>query len=136
MELFDLIKTIFEDPEGYKETSKIDKRKNFFMINRRFSIGHPMQANALNALKINQECAVDVWQKFMRRTYNKTPFWMYIKGIKKTKEDQEKKINISSSTIEEYAKRNNYEIKTIKDALKLYPVEMAKELQSFEKMEK
>ncbi len=136
MELFDLIKTIFEDPDGYKEASKIDKRKNFFMINRRFAIGHPMQANALNSLKINQEQAIDIWQRFMRKTYNKTPFWLYIKGVKKAKEEKEKKINISSATIEEYARRHNYDRKTVLEALNLFPKEMIHELQTFEKIEK
>jgi len=136
MELFDLIKKIFEDPEGYKEASKTDKRKNFFMINRRFAIGHPMQANALNGLKINQEGAVDIWQRFMVKQYNKTPFWMYTKGVKKAKEDNEKKINISTETINEYSRRYNYDRKTVLDALHLFPEEMIKELQTFEKLEK
>jgi hypothetical protein len=136
MELFDLIKNIFESPERYKEASKIDKRKNFFMIQRRFAIAHPLQANALNSLKINQEAAIDVWQKFMRKKYEKTPGWMYIKGTKKAKEDNEKKIKISSSTIQEYAKLYGYQIKAVNDALKLYPEKMAAELQAFEKIEK
>jgi hypothetical protein len=136
MELFDLIKRIFEDPEGYKEASKLDKRKNFFMINRRFSINHPMQANALNGLRINQEEAIDVWQKFMRKLYNKTPYWMYTKGVKKANEEKEKKINISSAVVQDYAKRNMYDQKSVWDALNLFPEKMVKELQEFEKMSK
>ena len=136
MELFNLIKKIFEDPKGYKEATKIDKRKNFFMINRRFAIGHPMQANALNALKINQESAVDVWQKFMSKQYNKTPYWMYTKGVKKAQEEKERKINISNAVIEEYAKRHGYEIKSVLEALDFFPDQMLKELQTFEKIDK
>jgi hypothetical protein len=136
MELFDIIKKIFEDPEGYKEASKVEKRKNFFMINRRFAIGHPREANALNALKINQEGAIDVWQKFMRKKYEKTPGWIYLSGVKKAKEDSEKKINISSETVSEYARRYSYDRKTILDALHLFPEEMSKELKTFEKLDK
>ena len=134
MELFDIIKIIFEDANKYKEVSKIDKRKNFFMINRRFSIEHPFQANALNLLRINQEEAIDIWQRFIRKHYNKVPFWIYIKGVKKAKEDKEKKINVSSEIIEEYAKVYNYDKKSVYEALDLFPKEMISELHIFEKM--
>jgi len=137
MELFDLIKVIFENPEGYKEVSKLDKRKNFFMINRRFSIQHPMQANALNGLRISQEGAIDVWQRFMSKEYNgKTPYWMYTKGVKKAQEEKEKKINISTAVVHEYAKKYGYDLKSVWDSLKLFPQEMGKELQEFEKLNK
>lgn len=136
MNPFDLIKILIEDPQGYKEVSIIDKRKNFFMINRRLAIGHPLQANALNGLRINQEAAIDVWQKYMSTKYSKSPGWMYISGVKKAKEAKEKKINVSSATIQEYAKLHDYDIKTVKDALLLFPEEMSKELQTFEKTDK
>lgn len=137
MELFDIIKKIFEDPNGYKETSRLDKRKNFFMINRRFSIQHPMQANALNGSKINQEIAIDIWQRFMSKEYKgKTPFWVYTKGIKKVQEEKDKKINASTSTIHEFAKKNGYDLKSVYDALKFFPEKFIKELQEFEKLSK
>jgi hypothetical protein len=136
MELFDLTKKIFEDPEGYKSVSKLDKRKNFFILQRRFAIAHPMQANALNALRINQESAVDVWQKFMNKHYKQTPGWMYTKGIKKVQKEKEQKANIPNAVIIEYAKRYHYDLKTVRDALKFYPKEMTKEIQAFEKLDK
>jgi hypothetical protein len=136
MNLFDLIKIIFEDPEAYKEVSNGEKRKNFFMINRRFAIQHPMQAHVLNNLRINQEGVVDIWQRFLRKQYKKTPYWMYTKGVKKAKEKKEKEINIPNAIIEEFAKRNMFDIHSVRDALEFYPEEMKKELKNFEKLTK
>ena len=134
MDLFSFIKLIFEDPEGYKEATKGDKRKNFFMVNRRLAINYPMQANVLNGLKINQEEAIDIWQRFLRKTYTKTPFWMYIKGVKKAKEDKEAKINISSQVVEEYAKKYKLDLRSVWDALEMFPKETIKDLKNFEKL--
>ena len=70
MNLFDFIKVIFIDPMAYDEVTPGEKRKNFFMVNRRFAIQHPMQANALNHIRIDQSAAVDIWQRFMQKQYN------------------------------------------------------------------
>jgi hypothetical protein len=136
MELFELTRIMFEDPEAYKEATKGDKRKNFFIIQRRMAIQHPMQANVLNGLKINQEEAIDVWQRFLRKKYKKTPFWMYTKGIKKVKEEKEKKINISTQVVEDYAKKYKIDLKSVWEALDMFPKKMKKELQDFEKINK
>ena len=133
MELFELTKAMFGDTNNYSEATKGDKRKNFFMVQRRMAIQHPMQANALNGLKINQEEAMDVWYKFLRKKYNKTPFWMFTKGLKKAKEAKEKKINIPTQIVESYAKRNKMDLKSVWEALNMFPEEMQKELKEFEK---
>lgn len=131
MELFDLIKRMFEDPEGYKEATKGDKKKFFFILQRRFAIQYPLQANVLNQLRINQEEAIDVWQRFLRKKYVKIPFWMFTKGVKKAKEAKEKKINISIRVVEEYAKKHRLDLKSVWEALTVFPKEMQKELVKF-----
>lgn len=136
MQLFELTKIIFENPESYKDVTRGDKRSNFFMINRRFAIQHPMQAHVLNNIRINQEGAVDIWQRFLSKQYKKTPFWMYTKGVKKAKENKERKINIPTAVIEEYAKRNMYDLQSVWDSLEFFPDEMKKELKNFEKLMK
>lgn len=133
MQLFDLTKRLFGDIGGYDEVSKGDKKKNFFMVNRRLSIGHPMQAQVLNGLRIDPVAAVDIWRNFLARAYKKTPYWMYTKGVKKAKEEKERKINIPMAVIEDYAKKNIYDLQTVKDALFMFPKEMEKELKAFEK---
>ena len=47
MELFELTKAMFESPAKYSEATKGDKRKNFFMIQRRMAINFPIQAQLL-----------------------------------------------------------------------------------------
>jgi len=136
MNLFDFIKVIFIDPMAYDEVTPGEKRKNFFMVNRRFAIQHPMQANALNHIRIDQSAAVDIWQRFMQKQYNKTPFWMYTKGVKKAKEQKEQKINIPSAVIEDYAKRNMMDLQSVHDAIEFFPKEMKKELKDFESLSK
>lgn len=126
---------MFEDPEGYKEATKGDKRKNFFIINRRLAINYPIQASVLNGLKINQEEAIDVWQRFLRKKYTKVPFWMYTKGVKKAKEEREKKIDISSKVVEEYAKKYKLDLKSVWDALEMFPEKAQKEIKEFEKLD-
>ena len=134
MELFDLIDCMFKDPEKYKEVTKFDKKKNFFMINRRLSIGHPVQAHLLNHIKISPEEAVDVWQRFLLKQYNKKlPSWMFLKGIKKVKEAEEKKVNISNKSIVNFAAINNYDLKSVKDLVKFFPAELKLEIDKLEK---
>lgn len=134
MELFEFTKIIFESPGEYQEIGPGEKRKQFFMVNRRFAIQFPMQANALQHLKINQSGAVDFWQQFMRKQYNRTPKWMYTKGVKKSKEAKERKINVSEKLINQYCSRMTIDKKSVYDALEFYPDLMQKELKDFEKM--
>ena len=138
MELFEMTKAMFESPGTYAEASKGDKRKNFFMITRRMAIMYPTLANMLQRNKINQEAAVDCWQRYLRivQKHVKTPFWMFQTGTKKAQEAKEKKVNISNETVQEYCKFYQQDPKQIKDAIKFYPVEMAKELKEFEKLQK
>ena len=61
------------------------------MINRRMSIQFPLQAQALQQVKIDEVAVIDFWQSYLRKQYSKTPFWMFTKGIKKSKEKNTKK---------------------------------------------
>lgn len=131
-----MTKAMFGETNNYGEATKGDKRKNFFIIQRRMAIQHPLQAQALNGLKINQEQAIDVWQRFLKKKYSKTPFWMYTKGVKKAKEEKERKINIPIALIEDYAKRHKLDLKTVYEALDMFPKEMQKEIKDFEKLQK
>lgn len=134
MELFDFINVIFKDPVQYSSITPGEKRKHYFMCNRRFAIQFPMQANALQHLKINQEAVIDFWQNFLRKQFKFVPGWMYTKGVKKSKEAKEKKLSVSNELIKEYAKIYKIDKKSIIDALEFYPEDMIKELKEFEKI--
>ena len=129
---FELSKIIFESPGQYSDLTKGDKRSNFFILQRRFAINFPIQAQLLQHIRINMEATIDWWQRYIRsKKYPKTPFWMYIPGVKKNQEKEEKKTKISSETISEFCRFYQKDPKQIKDAIKFYPEEMAKEMKSF-----
>lgn len=134
LSLFDISKIIFEKPGEWQDITPGEKRKNFFLLNRRFAIQFPMQANVLQHLKINQAAVMDFWQVFLRKYYNKTPGWMYTKGVKKLEKEKENSTSVSSKLIEEYAKRMKIEKKSIYEALEHYPDLIKKELKNFEKL--
>jgi len=132
MELFDFIKVVFTDPTTYSSLTPGEKRKHYFMCQRRFAINFPMQANALQNLKINQAAVMDFWQIFLRKQYKFVPGWMYTKGVKKAQEIKEKKIPISKDVIKEYCRYYKVDSKSVYDALEFYPGDMLKELKDFE----
>jgi gas vesicle protein len=82
------------------------------------------------------EASVDWWQRFLRKKYQKTPYWMFQKGVKFHQEKEEKKIKITAETISEYCRFYQKDPKQIKDAIKFYPEEMQKEMNDFQKMMK
>jgi len=132
MELFDFIKILFTDPSQFKSISPGEKRKQYFMTIRRLAINFPLQANALQHIKINQSAVLDFWHIFLRKQYRFIPNWMYVKGIKKSQEIKEKKLNVSNDLIKEYCKAFKIDHKSVRDALEFYPDEMIKELKEYE----
>jgi len=124
---------MFENPREYPTVTPGEKRKHFFMINRRMSIQFPFQAQVLQHQKIDEIGVVDFWQRFLSQKYNKTPYWMYTKGVKKAKEVKEKKTNFKDSDIIEYARKMGFDQKAVREAAEIYPNELKKELQRFEK---
>jgi len=134
MELFELTKIMFEDPQSYSKIPPGEKRKHFFMINRRMSIQFPLQSQSLQRLKIDEVSVIDFWQRFLRQQYTKTPFWMYTKGSKKITEEKEKTSTFKETTLKSFSLMYGYDIKMIKEALEFFPNEMKKELNEHEKM--
>ena len=132
MELFEFIKVIFTSPGDYNSVTPGEKRKHYFMCQRRFAINFPMQANALQHLKINQSAVIDFWHVFLRKQYKFVPNWMYVKGVKKAQEVKEKKINVSNEVIKQYCKFMKVDPKSVRDAIEFYPESMIKELKEFE----
>ncbi len=135
MELFELIRVMFEDPHAYDAVSNTDKKKHFFMINRRMSIKFPLQAHVLQHTKIDEVAVVDFWQRFLTKQYKKTPFWMYVKGTKRAKEDKEKK-TFKDTVMKQFASTYGYDERSVRDAASMFPDKMKEEFKQFEKMTK
>jgi len=131
MELFELTKIMFESPQEYYKVTPGEKKKHFFMINRRMSIQFPLQAQVLQHIRINDVAVIDFWQNHLRKHYNKTPGWMYTKGVKKSQEEKEHKISIKDETVKDFAMKFGYDLKSVREAIKFFPEEMKKELKRF-----
>ena len=84
MELFDILKAFFSDKK-WEDVSKVDKSRNFFMINRIMSITFPLQAQAFNNTKIDPAPVVDFWKTTLNRSYKTTPGWFFTATTKKEK---------------------------------------------------
>jgi len=134
MELFDFINIIFTNPKEYEKVFAGEKRRHFFMCQRRFSINFPMQANALQHIKVNQSAVIDFWHIFLRKQFNKVPGWMYVKGVKKNQEIKEKNASVSNELIKEYCKYMKIDRKSVEDALLFYNKSMIEELKKFEEL--
>ena len=88
MELFDVVKKIFEKKESkWADVAKVDKNRNFFMLNRIMSIQFPVQANQFNKLKITPHTVIDWWHDTLSPRFTSPPKWIYTK----TKKSSEKK---------------------------------------------
>jgi hypothetical protein len=89
MELFDIVKNVF-NKKGWEKVTSLDKSRNFFMINRIMSIQFPIQANQFNRSKINPIPVIDWWHEAMSGYFKAVPSWIYTKtkkGEKKVKEE-------------------------------------------------
>ena len=134
--LFDYINMLFQQPKKFTELPPYTKGKNFFMMQRFFSINYPIQAQMLNHVKINGAEACQYWCDTLSRMYNRTPVWIYstLKGTKKAKQEKKKELVVEETTIAEYCKRTMRARKEIEDAMKYFPDEMTQELKEFEQM--
>lgn len=114
---FDIINMMFTKPDEFNKLSNLLLSKNFFMINRVFSIQFPLQAAVFNKLNINTADVIRCWQNFLTKQYgNKVPFFVYTKGLKKTTELQED-IEIPKDIKESYCKHYNLSLKDFDDLL-------------------
>jgi len=132
MDLFDLIKKIFDRGSKWDSIKAYDKSKNFFMVNRFMSINFPMQANLFNNRHIVSSTAVDSWKDVLNRLFTKPPSWMYTKT--KKKETTGSKKHPEKASIHEWMRLNGLSKKDFESMDELMHDELMKEILSFEKM--
>jgi len=103
MELFDIVKNIFvRDNKKWESISKVDKNRNFFMINRIMSIQYPVQANIFNKMRVTPFRVIDWWQSNLSIKYGKSPKWIFTSTNKKNNKSDKK-----STTIKDYQEAEN-----------------------------
>lgn len=114
---FDIIKMMFTDKPAFDNLSNLMLAKNFFMINRIFSIMFPLQAQCFNKLNINQAEVIRAWQSFgtLKLGYGRMPSFVYTKGAKASQ--TKTTVDISKEDKELYCKHYNISIKDFDDML-------------------
>ena len=132
MDLFDLMKQIFDRNSKWENIKTYDKSKNFFMVNRFTSINVPMQANLFNNRHITSSSAVDSWKDVLNRLFTKPPSWMYTKTKKKEKQGSKK--YPEKATIQEWMKLNKMSKKDFDSVMEIMEEETLKEILHFEKI--
>ena len=121
MELFDVVKRIFESDARWKEISNHDKARNFFMINRIMSIQFPIQANQFNKLKVYPVPVINWWHATLSPRFKKSPQWIFTQTSKSNKNKKEdKKIDFSEA---ELLVRDKYQVsvRDLDQIKKFYP---------------
>lgn len=116
--LFDYLKNVFEREIEYNKTTRAEKSKHFFMLQRLMSIAFPIQAQAFNHIKISQPEVADYWQSSLTKLYKKTPTWIYTKT---KKADKAKKLEMpSDEAVKYYLERSKMSKKQLDDAIKMF----------------
>lgn len=134
---FDIITLMFTNINEFNNLSDAILDKNFFIINRVFSIKYPMQACVFNKLGINTAHVVRAWSRFAtaKEGYGRVPYFVYTKGAKKSKETVVKKTdNISTDTIYEYCKRYHISLKEYNDLKLIYNDLLITDVKRYEKL--
>ena len=132
---FDIINKMFTNHEAFMKFSDLDLSRNYFIINERMSIQYPMQAQVFNHYKINPAQVIRCWETFIRiQGYNRVPGFIYAKGKKKSAEENYKNFKkIPDKTLSSYAAKRNFSVKDVKFALEIYPEQVHKDIEKYEK---
>ena len=130
MQLFDLVRIMFTDPNKYAKVKNSDKAKNMFMINRFMAIKHPTTAQSLNKNGINPWAVVDLWQLVAKRN-NRVPGWIWTKT--KKAEAAKKTWTPDKDLANFWMKANNLTQKDLDAAIKYNPEELKKILNNLKK---
>lgn len=93
MELFDVIKKMFDSDDKWAQIPNWDKNRYFFMINRIMAIQFPNIAHQFNHIKINPVSAVDWWHGNLRNVYKKYPQWIFTSAKSVKEKNKKEEIN-------------------------------------------
>jgi len=85
---YDIVKMMFTDRDAFGKLSDITLERNYFMINRIFSIEYPLQAQFFNNVNSNLASVVKSWCVFaaMKFPFGRVPSFVYTRGAKASAE--------------------------------------------------
>lgn len=113
MQLFDYIKVLFGNDQGWDRLNGYDKSRNSFMTNRFMSIQWPIQANLFNSLRTDPVGQAEAW-RIVARKFSRVPAFIYTK-VSKSK--TEKQWTPDPKALEFYLKVNEIGMREFNEAL-------------------
>jgi hypothetical protein len=134
---FDIINLMFTNYVEFNKLSDIILEKNFFIINRVFSIKYPEQAAYFNKLNINMAKVIKAWALFLtsKEGYGKVPYFVYTKGAKKSEQKTKSSENkLDKNLIKEYCKRYHISLKDFNVLKQLFSDELITDVKRYEKL--
>mgnify|MGYP004624599241 FL=1 len=133
---YDIISMMFTNFEGFNKLSNTILDKNFFMINRVFSIKYPLQGALFNKLNINTAGVIKSWAMFIsnKEGYGRVPYFVYTKGAKKSADSTSKTDKLDKELIKEYCKRYKINLKDFDMLNSLYHDELINDVKRYEKL--
>lgn len=133
IDLFKLIKIMFENRREYEKLTNMDKERNSFMCNRIMSIAFPMQAHMLSLNGLKGHHIVDFWQKIAQRN-NRVPTWIYTKTKNNQTKTKKFKYTLKDPEVEYFLRKRQWSVKDWEDNLLLNSDELKKELDKISKV--
>lgn len=114
---YDIINMIFTDIAKFNTMTKSILAKNYFMVNRVFSIKYPLQAQCFNNIYSDPVSVIRAWASFVQSHvgYGKVPAFVYTKGTKKSSEELSSKSLFSKEEKEDYCLHYNISLKDFDD---------------------
>lgn len=134
LELKHVVDFIFIYKDNYKKLSDEDKKKFFFIINRKFARQFPYHAQFFNKKSMDESSALDLWYYFfIKKRIFGTPKWYWFK-LSTTKKKKQTKYKIEEIDF----LKNFYDIKDddIEYLIKYHPNEIEEEIKKYRKFNK
>ena len=134
---YDIITMMFTNFEEFNKLTDTVLDKNFFLINRVFSIKYPLQAAVFNKAGINTASVIKSWAMFCssKEGYGKVPYFVYTRGAKKTSASTlNVKDKIGKELICEYCKRYKITLKDFNALRSMFNDELIADVKRYEKL--
>lgn len=133
---YDIINMMFTSINEFNNLTDTILDKNFFMINRVFSIKYPLQAAIFNKTTINTAAVIKSWATFItgKEGYGRVPYFVYTKGAKKSSENTNTDEKIDKDLIKEYCKRYKINLKDFNQLKILFHDVLIADVKRYEKL--
>lgn len=126
IEFTNVVDFIFKNKNQYSQLTDDEKRKFFFIINRKFGVKYIKQAQFFNSKYLDKESCMDIWFRFFGNSVG-IPGWYWAKSKKSNKKSKisgpDRKLLLENTSlnnedidfmIEHYLDDVQYEVKKLK----------------------